>query len=94
MKVYEVALLPQHLVCCLPGDLLWRHISVSPITSLLVLIKTNRLFAFHKEGRKEGKEVGRKDGREEERERGRKGKKENREKKYVTESTRKHHSYL
>ena len=92
MKVFEVALLPQHLVCRLLGDLLWRHISVPPITSLLVLIKTNGL-CLHSI-RKEGKEGGRKDGREEERERGRKGKKENREKKYVRESPREHHSYL
>lgn len=63
MKVCEVALLPQHSVCRLPGDLLWRHISVSPITSLLVLIKTNQL-CLHSIRRKERRKGGRKEGRE------------------------------
>lgn len=55
MKVFEVALLPQHLVCRLLGDLLWRHISVPPITSLLVLIKTNGLCCIPQERKEEGK---------------------------------------
>lgn len=72
MKVFEVALLPQHLVCRLLGDLLWRHISVPPITSLLVLIKTNGLclHSIGKEGKKERKEEGRMGGRKKGREAG------------------------